>query len=337
MQVKPSQASTLLATYIKAGLTPMMSGSPGIGKSQIVYQLANEYNLKVIDVRLAQCDPTDLLGFPSIKGAKAGYVPMETFPLESDPVPEGYSGWVLFLDELTSASLAVQAAGYKLILDRMVGTSPLHKNVAIIGAGNLESDNAIVQPMSTALQSRLAHMELTIDLKEWLNWAAENHIDHRITSYLNFKPGNLYTFQPDHTDKTYACPRTYEFASRVLKLIDIGSPTALPMLAGVLSDGVARELLDFCKIEKELPKIQDIVSDPKGTTLPSEPGTLFALTGSLAHHATKENVSAILEYAERMPPEFQVVCLRELIRRNKSLMSSPAVQKWLAKAGEELF
>ena len=76
-----------------------------------------------------------------------------------------------------------------------------------MAAGNLETDNAIVQPMSTALQSRLAHLELVVDSKEWVNWATSNGIDHRITSYINFKPGNLYTFNPDHTDKTYASPR----------------------------------------------------------------------------------------------------------------------------------
>ena len=68
----------------------------------------------------------------------------------------------------------------------------LHKNVAIVCAGNLETDNAIVQPMSTALQSRLVHLELVVDSKEWGDWAARHGIHPYITSYINFKPGNLY-------------------------------------------------------------------------------------------------------------------------------------------------
>lgn len=207
MQVKISQAIAMITTFIKAKLVAMMDGSPAIGKSSIVHQIAKEYGLKVIDLRLSQCDPTDLLGFPKISGDRAGYVPMNTFPIEGDSVPAGYNGWILFLDEFNSAPPAVQAAAYKLVLDRMVGTYHLHKNVAIVCAGNLESDNAIVQPMSTALQSRLVHMELVVDAKEWDDWASENGIDHRITSYMKFKPGNLYTFSPDHTDKTYASPR----------------------------------------------------------------------------------------------------------------------------------
>jgi MoxR-like ATPase len=60
MQVKIKQARRLITACIKNKLVPMLSGSPGIGKSQIAHQIAAEYGLKVIDLRLAQCDPTDL-------------------------------------------------------------------------------------------------------------------------------------------------------------------------------------------------------------------------------------------------------------------------------------
>ena len=110
MQVTPSQATSMIAKYIQAKIVPMLTGSPGMGKSAIVKDIAKTYNLKLIDLRLSQCDPTDLMGFPSIQGQRAGYLPMETFPLEGDPIPEGYSGWLLFLDEFNSASIAVQAA-----------------------------------------------------------------------------------------------------------------------------------------------------------------------------------------------------------------------------------
>lgn len=207
MQVKISQAASIITKCILAKLVPMLVGSPGTGKSMIVHQIAKEYNLKVIDLRLSQCDPTDLLGMPSVMDNRAGYYPMNTFPIEGDVPPKGYNGWLLFLDEFNSAPPSVQAAAYKLVLDKMVGAYHLHKNVAIVCAGNLETDNAIVQPMSTALQSRLVHLELVVDAKEWVEWASSNEIHHHITSYINFKPGNLYTFSPNHSDNTYACPR----------------------------------------------------------------------------------------------------------------------------------
>jgi len=337
MQVKISQAINIITKFIQAKLVPMVVGSPGTGKSQIIHQIAKNYNLQVIDLRLSQCDPTDLLGFPQIIGNKAGYVPMNTFPIVGDPLPDGYSGWVLFLDEFNSASPAVQAAAYKLVLDRMVGIHHLHKNVAIVCAGNLETDNAIVQSMSTALQSRLVHLELVVDAKEWVDWAADTGIDHRITSYINFKPGNLYTFKPDHTDNTYGSPRTWEFANRVLSVVDESEPEFLTMLAGTISEGLAREFVGFCKIYNDLPKLVNIIANPKGIKVPVEPSILFALTGSISHNATKDNFSALMEFVIRLPIEFQVVCLRETVRRNRQMNAHPAVSAWLTNNATQLF
>lgn len=337
MQVNSVQARSMIINFIKAQLVPMIVGSPGCGKSQIVHGIAEEFNLKVIDLRLSQCDPTDLSGFPTIVGKKATYAPMDTFPIEGDKLPDGYAGWLLFLDEFNSAPPAVQAAAYKIVLDRMVGLNHLHKNVAIVCAGNLETDNAIVQPMSTALQSRLVHLELSVDHKVWIDWATSNGIDHTITSYIEFKPGNLFSFKPDHVDSTYACPRTWEFANRLLKVVPVDSKEALPMLAGTLSEGIAREFLGFCKIHKQLPDIKQIVTNPTSIPMPSEPSILYALTGAISHHATLENFGKVMTFVSRMPVEFQVVCLRACIRRNRGLASHEALQKWLKDSSAELF
>lgn len=337
MKINTTQAQSIIAKCILAGLVPLLKGSPGAGKSSIVHGLAAQYKLKVIDLRLSQCDPTDLMGFPSVNGNRAGYLPMETFPIEGDTIPEGYEGWLLFLDEFTSGATAVQAAAYKLVLDRMVGLHKLHKNVAIVCAGNLETDGAIVNPMSTAMQSRLVHFELVSDLDGFLNWAYAKGIDHRITSYLKFKPGNLYAFKADHSDDTYACNRTWEFADRILKVTDDDDKDRLPMLAGSLSEGVAREFVGFMKIGKDLPTIPQIVANPTATLIPEEPSVLYAITGSIGHNANKENLGPLIQYVNRLPKEFQVVTLREVVRRKKELLAHPDLQKWIGAATTALF
>ena len=343
MQVKPSLATKMITGAIKAKLVTMMKGSPGIGKSDIVRQIAKEYNLKVIDFRLSQCDPTDLAGFPMIVGSRADYVPMAHFPLEGDPLPINpetglpYAGWLLFLDEATSALPAIQAAAYKLVLDRMVGSHHLHKNVAMVMAGNKLDDGAIVHEMSTALQSRLMHLELVVDQDEWIKWAEEAGIDHRITSHIKFKPGNLYNFKADHTDETYGCPRTWEFSDRILKNTDDGDVTRLPMLSGTLGEGLAREFTVFCKIFDELVTPKQIVANPEKIKVPTEPSVLFALTGSIAHNMNMDDAAAYMKFVTRLPAEFQVVCLRETIRRNKGLVAHPALHDWVVNSATALF
>lgn len=337
MKIKPSQALSIIPKCFKAGLVPMIEGSPGTGKSTIMHQIAKTYNLKLIDLRLSQCDPTDLLGYPRIKNDRAGYAAMETFPIEGDPLPAGYNGWLLFLDEINSAKEAVQAAAYKLVLNRMVGQHKLHSNVAIAAAGNLETDNAIVEPMSTAMQSRMIWFELVIDAKEWTDWASSSLIDSRITSYINWKPKNISTFDPNHTDKTYACPRTWEFAHNILRISDIGEDDCLPMLAGTLSEGVAREFVGFCKIYGNLPKLEAIMSNPAGIAMPNEPSILYAITGALGDNATESNLSTLVKFILRMPMEFQVICLREIVNRNKQMIAHPTINEWTSSTGIEYF
>lgn len=336
MQVKISQAVRMIISAIKARVVPLVKGSPGCGKSQIVHQIAQQFNLELIDIRLAQCDPTDLAGFPTVtKDGKADYLPMQHFPIKGDPLPPGKAGWLMFLDEATSAPTAIQSAAYKLVLDRMVGSHHLHEKCAIVMAGNLETDGAIVFEMSTALQSRIMHMEVAVDNREWLDWASENHINHQICSFVKYKPGLLYTFKPDHTDSTYACPRTWEFANRLLETTD--EQDLLPVLSGTLSEGVAREFLLFRKIYENLLTTEQILANPEGVPTPSEPSIMFALTGSIAHNMTDTNAESFMKFVSRLPMEFQVFCLRDAVRRNRALLSIKPIQHWIATNSKNFF
>lgn len=271
---------------------------------------------------------------------------METFPIEGDVLPYGidaegkqfqYAGWLLFLDECNSASREVQAACYKLILDRMVGIKNLHSKVAIVAAGNLDTDGAIVEQTSTAMQSRMAHLFTQVDKDEWIKWASGEQFDHRILSFIEFKPGLLYTFKPDHSDATYASPRTWEFANRIIKRVDVKERKALPMMSGCIGEGVAREFLSYCDIVDKLPTIADIITAPEQVRVSGEPSILFAISGSLAHHANKENVNELFKYIMRMPVEFQMICMRMMILRTPSIMAQPVMQQWVAKYAKELF
>lgn len=329
----------MIISAIKSKISPILKGSPGCGKSQAIHQIAEKFNLALIDIRLSQCDPTDLAGFPTVTAdGKADYLPMKHFPIEGDALPQGKAGWLMFLDEATSAPPSIQAAAYKLVLDRMVGSHRLHSKCAIVLAGNLETDGAIVHSMSTALQSRMMHLELVLDQKEWLEWAQDGergNIDHRITDYIKFKPGQLYTFSADHTDSTYACPRTWEFVSRLLPNTD--EEDLLPVLAGTVSEGVAREFLIFTKIYDDLIKPEQIIADPKNAKVPREPSILFALTGSIAHNIAEDTAEPLITYVKRLPAEFQVVCLRETVRRNKKMLTVPAVRDWISTSSDVFF
>ena len=344
MKVNSIELKDLVKEALEAQLVPMISGSPAIGKSDIVRQVAKDFDLKVIDIRLSQSDPTDLAGFPKLDGKKATYVPIDTFPIEGDPLPinpetnKEYAGWLIFLDEINSGALAVQAAAYKLALDKMVGQHKLHKNVAIVAAGNLMTDKAIVNRMSTAMQSRLAHFELIVDPPIWRKWATANNIDYRIISFIGFKPESLYQFKPDHNGNTYPSPRTWEFLNRIVKKYDKEIPASrIPLMASVIDEAAAREFYAYAQVFENLITIPQIIANPTGIPVPEEPSIKYALSGSIGQHLTKDNAPQLMPFVSRMPIEFQILSLQIGLERNKEILQTQVVKDWVTVNSEELF
>ena len=339
MKVSTAKLPDYLSSVMMAGITPMVKGPPAIGKSDIIRQIAKKYNLFVIDLRLSQCDITDLNGFPALNEArtKSSFVPMDTFPMEDDDIPTGYDGWLLFLDEMNSANMSVQAAAFKLVLDRAVGMRKLHKKVAIICAGNRDMDKAIVNRLSTPMQSRLAHFELTVDHKGWLLWAAENDIDHRIMSFISWKPEMLYNFKPDHNKDTYASPRTWEFASRLIKGITELKNEHTPLIASVIDEAASREFRSYVKVYTSLLTIKQIIADPSGVTMPTEPATQYAISGKIGAEMDQKNVDPLMTFLGRMGIEFQIMSLQRALKRDSALMGHPVIKSWIQKYSQELF
>ena len=331
MIVNAQQLPALLTEVLKVGITPYIHGSPGLGKSDIVRQLAEQHNLEVIDVRLSQADPIDLNGLISFNKdkSKAQYTPLNTFPIEGDPLPEGKNGWICFLDEMASAPLSVQAAAFKLVLDRQVGEFNLHKRVAIVCAGNKATDGAIVNRISTPMQSRLAHFELAVSKDAWIEWADRSGIDHRIKSYISYKPDMLYRFDPKHNEYTFPCPRTWEFASKIIKGNEM-TETSLILLTSVISEAAAREFYSYTRIFNSLPKLEDIVNNPDGAKVTNEPSVNYAVTGLLGHELTKDNAEPIMKYIARLPIEFQVLCVQSAVASKPELLQNDAVVEWKA-------
>lgn len=105
-----NQVAEVIPTLLQANVVPFLHSSPALGKSSVAKQVAEKLNLKVIDLRLTECDSSDLNGLPFFKDGKAHFMPFDTFPTQDTPIPDGYKGWLLLLDEFNSALPSVQAS-----------------------------------------------------------------------------------------------------------------------------------------------------------------------------------------------------------------------------------
>lgn len=328
-KVTPRQAVEMISECLQAGLVPFLQGSPGIGKSAIGNGLTKSFNLAMVDHRLSTSPPEDMSGLPYFEerpyGRVANFAPFaDLFPIEGMPLPEGKDGWLVFLDEYNSAKKDTQAASYKLLLDRMTGQKKLHERVAIVLAGNLSTDRAIVNNLSTAAQSRLVHLEMQVSYHDWLrDVAIPQDYDPRIIGYVSQYEEDLMNFSPTHSDKTFACPRTWEFMNRLITGREVSEGKAA-LYAGTIGEDIATKFVQFTKIWNDVIRIEEILKDPLNCRLPVTLDLQWATVSTMNSKLTVKNFAGMAAYAARLGLDMKILFFRFALAKFPELRREPA-------------
>lgn len=320
--MKPHAIKSALKTCVSAKRPCFIWGSPGIGKSNVVAQVAQEMNLQLTDIRAILLDPVDLRGLPTLENGKAKWAIPDFLPTSGKGI--------LFLDELNAAPPLVQAACYQLILDRKLGEYVLPDEWSIVAAGNLESDKAVTHKMSTALKSRFVHLYFEINLDDWVKWAIDNNIYTPIIAFIRFRPNLLHNFNPSSKDNAFPCPRTWEFVSDLL-IQGIDNSIEYDLISGTIGEGATVELLSFLRIFRDLPNPDVVLLNPESANIPDNPATLYAICGALSRKANDNNIDRVLRYSQRLPREFDVLLVTDVLKRDSSLASTRSIIEWFAR------
>ena len=326
--MKASILKKSLISMIDSKIPVFVWGNPGVGKSSIIKQIANDKNMEFIDLRLSLLDPTDLRGIPFFDSANKSAIWAKP---EFLPNSNSQAFGILFLDEINSAPPSIQAAAYQLILDRKIGEYTLPMNYAIVAAGNYENDRGVTYRMPTPLANRFVHLDFELDFEEWKSWAYESKIDTRIISFLSYKPQNLFTFDAKAKEKSFATPRSWSFVNDILN-----SNLQIEFLKDVISGAVGKdssdEFMNFCKVIDKLPNIQEIL-EAINTEVPTNNSVLYALcTGivyALKENSSIEKVTNILNYSLNLPNEFSVMLIRDLQKEGVEIESSVSWKSWV--------
>lgn len=341
--MRPAHLSIILEQEFlstdKGHHTPVMLwGAPGIGKSQIVAQIAAKHQVPIIDIRLSQMEPSDLRGIPFRVDNIVEWAIPALLPCEKK---HGVSG-ILFLDEITSAPPSVSAAAYQLILDRRLGEYQVPEGWAIFAAGNRQGDRGVTYAMPAPLANRFSHFEVSVYLDDWVAWAYHNHIDERIIGFLRFRPELLFDFDPAHNPVAFPSPRSWEFSHRALqKFIDYPD-LLLDSLQACVGDAAGIELHTFIMNLENMPDL-DAITRGEHVTPPHDTDLQYAVAAALVGRAIRvkdkpestQIFGHILDFATRFRHrEMGVMLVSDMQRAiGNDLFNVPAFNQWAQAIG----
>jgi MoxR-like ATPase len=313
----------VLARAFVACRPVLITGAPGIGKTDVVYQAATAAGCRMIVSHPAVADPTDAKGLPWVVGNRATFLPFA----ELQQAIEATEPTVWFIDDLGQASESVQKAYMQLILARRCNDHVISPFVTFVAATNRRGDKAGVSGILEPVKSRFVTIiELKADVDSWCRWALDHDVAPELIAFLRFRPELLSNFVPSNDLTNSPTPRTW---AAVAEILTWGLPAAMlhEVVAGAVGDAAATELLAFLKLYAQLPSIDAILLTPTTATIPTAPASLYAVASALAHRATAGNFDRIAQYVTRLMSghaEFAALCVRDCERRCPGITQTTA-------------
>ncbi len=336
--MKINEAKSLILTLLertdknKHQAVLFVSG-PGLGKSSIVEQAAEEFSKKIGEpvmckpFHLTTVEPPDVRGF-GLPDKEVDGVRDMSFTRPPWAVKKGEPArGILFLDELGQASHDVQKPAAELLLHRRVGNYQLPQGWIVVAASNREADRSGVQRELACITNRRAVIKSEPILDAWVNWAEKTGVHPLAIAFSKVKPGLVFSDTIPEKPGPYCTPRSLVMLSEFIGELDMAVFTE--MACGLIGDGTAAEFVAFLRVAEQLPSFEEIVKNPTGTEVPKRSDASYAAMQMIAHRVDDKTAKACFTYLKRMGREFQVAGLRGAFNRSPGLVRTPDFAAWL--------
>ncbi|MFI8291417.1 AAA family ATPase [Streptomyces sp. ms191] len=279
-----------LALAVAADLPVLLWGLPGIGKTAALTQLAATLDLPLTTVIASVHEPSDFSGLPVVGDDPAEQgVPMAPPDWAVRLVRAGRG--LLFLDELSTAPPAVQAALLRLVLERRVGALRLPPGVRIVAAANPRSSAADGWELSPPLANRFVHLQWTHDQDVvvrglggvWPRATLPRLVPEKLPESVDFarravcgllaaRPALVHRMPTTETGRggAWPSPRSWETTLTLIAFATAAgvSREVLSLLVrGTVGDGPGLELLASLD-RMDLPDPELLLADPASAELP---------------------------------------------------------------------
>ncbi|MFF9859549.1 AAA family ATPase [Streptomyces tendae] len=290
IEPRPDIQLEALTLAVAADLPVLLWGEPGIGKTAALTQLATALDLPLTTVIASVHEPSDFSGLPVVGDDPAEQgVPMAPPDWAVRLVRAGRG--LLFLDELSTAPPAVQAALLRLVLERRIGALRLPPGVRIVAAANPRSSAADGWELSPPLANRFVHLQWTHDQDVVVRglggtWpratlpsldpsglaAAVRHARRAVCEFLTARPALVHRLPSGETRRggAWPSPRSWEMTLSLIAFATAAgsSGEVLSLLVrGTVGDGPGLELMASLD-RMDLPDPETLLADPAGAVLP---------------------------------------------------------------------
>ncbi len=318
---KVSDLRKLIKYCILSRQRAALIGPPGVGKTQVIKQVAKEMGLPCFTLIGSQCDPTDINGFPvqgsEVKDAKGHTLPVVKFAPREFLVDLQKTGGIIFLDELTCSSSATLAALLRSVQDLVFGEFACDPNrVGLVAAYNPPDIAVNGNELGAPTINRYIQLEYPTGpeaCKEWCeeltyNWSQPlnditfgNNVIKAdrirmtrgwVSTFIKRNPKHWFAFPANEDDrsKPWCSPRAWTNAADAIAAVvsdGLKAEESLPLIAGAVGDGPAAEIGVMLKYS-DLPDPEEILKNPNGYKLSGRPDIDLAALDSVVACAAAE-------------------------------------------------
>lgn len=202
-------------------------GSPGVGKTAIMSQIANELNVAYVSYSMTHHTRQSALGLPVIchenyEGMDydiSRYTMSEIIASVYDEMRRtGKKEGILFLDEINCVSETLSPAMLLFLQYKIFGSYKLPEGWMIVTAGNPPEYNRQVREFDVVTLDRMRVLDIEADLDSFREYAIEQSVHPAVISYLDEKKDHFYKVENTVEGKRYVTARGWEDLSSIIKL-----------------------------------------------------------------------------------------------------------------------